>query len=223
MDIAEEYLPFWKDLEPSQRKLLSGAVSVRHFEKGSVPHRGSDDCTGLLLVLRGRLRAYTVSDEGKELTLYRLLELDLCLFSASCIINSLQIDIIVSAEEDTDVLYIPADVYKALMNASPAVANYTSQLMATRFSDVMWIMDQALNKRLDCRLAALLLEERGLNGSDELHITHEQLGGHLGSVREVITRMLKYFQGEGLVKLGRGSILLLDIPGLERLAGESLR
>jgi CRP/FNR family transcriptional regulator len=223
MELAEEYLPFWKDLTPDQRGLMSRSVSVKHFEKGSVPHRGNDDCTGLLLVLKGRLRAYTVSDEGKELTLYRLLPRDLCLFSASCIINSLEIDVIVSAEEDTDVLYIPADVYKSLMDKSAAVANYTSQLMASHFSDVMWIMDQALNKKLDARLAALLLEERDLTGSDELHITHEQLGGHLGSVREVITRMLKYFQDEGLVKLGRGSIHILDVPGLEALAGDSMR
>lgn len=109
------------------------------------------------------------------------------------------------------------------MEKSPAVANYTSQLMASHFSDVMWIMDQALNKKLDSRLAALLLEERELGGSDELHITHEQLGGHLGSVREVVTRMLKYFQGEGLVRLGRGSISILDVPGLEALAGDSIR
>ena len=100
--------------------------------------------------------------------------------------------------------------------------DYNSHLMASRFSDVMWLMDQVMNKKLDSRLAAFLLEEAGRTGTDRLELTHEQIGGHLGSAREVVSRMLKHFQKEGLVQLGRGSITLTDEEGLTRLAQGSL-
>lgn len=221
--MLEDYLPFWEKLTPEQRGELSSAVHRRQFRKGELLHRGGDDCIGLLLVLSGQLRAYTVSEEGKELTLYRLLERDMCLLSASCILNSIQFDVMVTAEQDTEALHIPSELYKRLMEASLPVANYTNELMASHFSDVMWLMDQTLNKKLDSRLAALLLEEQAFSGSDVLMLTHEQLGNHLGSAREVVTRMLKYFQSEGLVQLGRGSVRLLDQRRLHDLAKDSLR
>ena len=218
------YLPFWSSLDPSQRTLLEQAAQERHFRRGETLHGGTENCAGLMLVLRGQLRVYTISDEGKELTLYRLLPRDMCLFSASCIMQSIQFDIMVMAEQDTDVLQIPADTYKYLMETSAAVANYTNELMATRFSDVMWLLDQLLNKKLDTRLAAFLLEECLLEGeTDTLSLTHEQIANHLGSVREVVTRMLKYFQNEGLVQLRRGSIRILDPVRLRELASVSLR
>lgn len=223
MELLKSYLPFWEQLTQQQKALLNASVHERRFAKGEILHRGSADCIGLLLVLQGQLRAFIVSDEGKELTLYRLLERDLCLFSAACIMSSLQFDVMVSAEEDTTALHIPSDIYKHLMEESLPVANYTNQLMASRFSDVMWLLDQIQNKKMDSRLAALLLEERELRGSDELAVTHEQLSNHLGSVREVVTRMLKYFHAEGLVELSRGSIRILDPDRLYALAGESLR
>lgn len=221
-DLAN-YLPFWEKITPAQRNTLLGATAERHYPKGELLHRGSADCIGLLLVTAGMLRVYTVSEEGRELTLYRLMERDLCLLSASCIMNSIQFDVMVSAEQDTTVLHIPADVYKNLMAESLPIAAYTNELMASRFSDVMWLMDQILNKKLDSRLAAFLLEEWNLSGNATIAMTHEQIAGHLGSAREVITRMLKYFQGEGLLQLGRGSITLLDRRRLESLAAASIR
>ena len=223
MDYLQEYLPFWKDLTPAQCQALSSASQQRRFRKDSVLHNGSGDCVGLMLVLSGQLRVYTLSSEGKELTLYRLFPRDLCLFSASCIMSSIQFEVTVSAQEDTEVIQIPSDVYKNLMEESLPVASYTNQLMASHFSDVMWVMDQVLNKRLDARLAALLLEEMELQGTPQLIMTHEQAANHLGSAREVVTRMLQYFQSEGLVRLGRGSVALIDPDGLRTLAEGSLR
>ena len=219
----QTYFPFWPRLDAQQQRLLEGAVEPRRFARGTLLHSGSGDCIGLLLVTQGQLRAYMLSEEGKELTLYRLFERDLCLFSASCMLRGVQFDLMVEAERDTTVLHIPPEVYRRLMDQSLAVADYTNELMASRFSDVMWLMDQVLSKKLDARLAALLLEEQSLAGDGPLSITHDRLARHLGSAREVVTRMLKYFQGEGLVRLERGSIALLDFPGLEALAADSLR
>lgn len=193
------------------------------FPRGAVLHNGSEDCVGLFLVLKGQLRAYIVSDEGREITLYRLLERDMCLFSAACMMNSIQFDITISAERESEVLHIPTKAYQALMLQSAPVANYTNELMASRFTDVMWLLDQILYKRLDARLAAFLLEESGLDDTKELRLTHEVIAHHLGSAREVVTRMLKYFQAEGVVALSRGGVAILDERKLAHLAKGSLR
>lgn len=219
----ENFFPFWSKLSQDEQKALSQSAKEREYKKGSIVSGDKTQCTGLLTVVSGQLRAYVITDEGKEITLYRLFERDICLFSASCMLNSIQFDIMIEALEDTKVYVIPADVYKRLMERSAPVANYTNELMASRFSDVMWIMDQILSKKLDGRLAALLIEEEDLAGGDTLSATHEQLANHLGSAREVITRMLRYFQSEGIVKLTRGKIQITDRNRLKELAHDSIR
>lgn len=217
------YFPFWSKLSPEDQVLLTHAAQERRFAKGTVIHNGSEDCIGLLLVTSGQLRAYTLSEEGRELTLYRLFQRDLCLFSSSCMLRGIDFDVMVAAETDTAVLHIPPDVYRSLMDRSLPVAAYTNELLASRFSDIMWLMDQILYKKMDARLAALLVEESVLADGAPLYVTHEQLARHLGSAREVVSRMLKYFQTDGLVRLTRGSIEILDPDRLRALAGDSLR
>lgn len=211
------YLPVFDKLTKSQQDTLTGAAFYRKFGKGEILHNGVQDCTGLLLVLSGRLRAFTVSEDGREITLYRLLERDICLFSASCILRSIQFDITITAEKDTEVLVIPAESYKRIMDNSAPLANYTNEVMASRFSDVMWLIEQVMWKSFDKRLADFLLHEANMEGADTLKITHETIGNHLGSPREVVTRMLKYFVNEGLVALSRGTVTLLDKDGLARI------
>ena len=199
------------------KQLLNGLTS-RKVKKGTILHNGSADCTGLLLIKTGQLRAYILSDEGREITIYRLFDRDMCLFSASCILNSIQFEITITAEKDTEFWLIPSELYKNLLTESAPLANYTNELMAARFSDVMWLIEQVLWKSLDKRLAAFLLEEAAIEDSNELKITHEIIANHLGSHREVITRMLRYFQSDGIVKLSRGKITLLNPERLEALA-----
>lgn len=204
------YFPIWNQLDDAQKKLLQQSAVFRQVRKGTVIHNGSENCTGLLLLGSGQLRAYILSDEGREITIYRLLAHDICLFSASCMMNSIQFEISVEAEKDTAFWIIPADIYKKLMLESAAVSNYTNEVMATRFSDVMWLMEQVLWKSFDKRLAEFLLEESNLEGSLVLKTTHEAIGNHLGNPREVVTRMLRYFQSEGMVRLARGVIEITD-------------
>lgn len=214
----QDFFPVWDQLRPEQQKQLSESAFRRIIPKGTAIHSGGLDCTGLLLIVRGQLRTYILSDEGREITLYRLLERDICLFSASCIMSSLQFDVFISAEKDTDLWIVPPDFYKGLMERSAVVANYTSQVMASRFTDVMWLMDQVMWKSFDKRLADFLLEESVLEETDTLKITHERIASHMGTAREVVTRMLKYFQTEGLVRLSRGAVEILDRKGLSALA-----
>lgn len=223
MDKISEYFPVWNKLTVQQQRKFSDNAVEKTFKKGEKVHGGSSECTGVLLVTKGRLRVYIVTEEGKEITLYRLFERDMCLLSASCIINSLQFDVTVSAEEDSVIISVPADVYKGIMSENAAAANYTNEIMASRFSEVMWVLDQVLSKKLDTRVAALLLEESELSEDGIITLTHEQLANHIGSAREVVTRMLKYFQNEGLVKLSRGSIEITDKERLSDTAYPSMR
>lgn len=209
--------PIWDKLTAQQRETLTAAAAVRFAKRGTLLHGGSGDCLGLLVVREGQLRAYILSEEGREITLYRLFDRDMCLFSASCMMRSIQFEVTIEAEKDSRLWIIPPEVYQRLMEESAPVANYTNELMASRFSEVMWLMEQIMWKSLDKRLAAFLLEEAAIEGTDELKITHETIANHLGSHREVITRMLRYFQNEGMVKLSRGMVAILDRGKLEAL------
>ncbi len=217
MDIAE-YFPMWDQLAEEDREVISRSASYQTVQKGTVLHNGSADCTGLLLVCSGQLRAYILSEEGREITLYRLFEMDICLFSASCMMHSIQFEMTIEAEKETFFWLVPTDVYKRIMERSAPLANYTNEIMASRFSEVMWLMEQVMWKSFDKRLAAFLVEETALEGSGQLKITHETIANHMGSAREVVTRMLRYFQSEGMVKLSRGTVEVTDLHKLETLA-----
>lgn len=215
-----QYFPIFDKLPEAEQAVLTRSAMLRSASQGTLLHSGQNDCMGLLVIRSGQLRAYITSDEGKEITLYRLFEQDICLFSASCVMSSVQFDIMISAEKDTEFWVIPPYIYKGLMERSTEMANYVNQLMASRFTDVMWLMEQVMWKSFDKRLGAFLLEESNLENTLQLRITHEQIAAHLGSAREVVTRMLKYFQNEGMVTLTRGAIQITDAEKLESYCEE---
>ena len=216
MSIAN-YFPVFSKLTPQQQQMMLDYTAIRSVPAGTVVHNGAVECTGFLLVRSGQLRAYTLSDDGREVTLYRLFDHDCCLFSAACIMSSLQFEVIIETEKDSDIFIIPPSVYQKLMNESLPVSKYTNDLMASRFSEIMWLMDQIMWKSFDKRLAGFLVEEASLEGTTLLKVTHEKIANHMGTAREVVTRMLRYFQSEGWVKLTRGTIEITDEAGLEAL------
>ena len=211
------YFPIWDKLAPGHQEMLLDNLTERNIKKGAVIHNGDMDCTGLLLVRSGQLRAYILSDEGREITVYRLFDRDLCLFSASCMMRSVQFDLTIEAEKDTRLWVIPAEVYRQVMEQSAPAANYTNEVMAARFSEVMWLMEQVMWKSLDKRVAAFLLAEAAIEGTLLLRLTHESIANHLGTHREVVTRMLRYFQSEGMVRLSRGAVEIIDEKKLAAL------
>ena len=217
MDLAE-YLPFFPKLSPRQQQLLLDSLEPMEAKAGTVVHNGHLDCLGLLIIQSGQLRVYALSSEGREVTLYRLFDRDICLFSASCVMPDIQFEVVVEAEKDTKLWVIPSCLFKELMEESAAVANYANQLISSRFSEVMWLMEQIMWKSFDKRLAGFLLEECALEGSESLKLTHERIAAHLGTAREVVTRMLRYFQSEGMVRLTRGEITITNEKGLRKLA-----
>ena len=212
-----QYFPIWDKLTGDQQNRILSVTDFQKFKAGTVLHDGSPDCLGLLLVRSGQLRAYMLSEEGREVTICRFFEMDICLFSASCVMPNMQFDIFIEAEKDTEVWIVPACLYQNLMDESIVIANYSRNLITNHFSDLMWLMEQIMWKSFDKRLAAFLLEESAVEGTDALKITHEKIANHMGTAREVVTRMLRYFQSEGMVKLTRGSVDLTDTGKLRAL------
>ena len=168
----QDYFPIWNKLNTAQQDRIMSSLTDRNVKKGTVIYSGSLDCTGLFLVKSGQLRAYILSDQGREITLYRLFDRDMCLFSASCMIHSMQFEMTIEAEKDTELWMIPAETYKSIMEESAPLANYTNELMASRFSEVMWLIEQILWKSLDKRVAEFLLEEAAIEDTSRLKITH---------------------------------------------------
>lgn len=216
----ENVFPIWNKLTENEKQMLKDSAVKRRVEKGKILHKSSGECLGLVIVEEGQLRAFILSEGGKEITLFRLFELDFCLFTASCVFSGIQFDVSIEVEKDTEFWLIPPNVYRELMEKSTAVANYTNELMASRFSEVMWLIEQVMFKSFDKRLAAFLIEESNIENSDRLEITHERIANHLGSAREVVTRMLKYFQNEGAVKLSRGAVEITDRKKLSEIADD---
>ena len=213
-----DYFPIWNKMTPAHQQRLTDAAEFLSVKAGNVVHNGSMDCLGLLLIRSGQLRVYTLSSEGREITLYRLFDHDICLFSASCVMPNIQFEVIIEAEKDCEFWVLPSCLFKDLMEESAVVANYANQLISSRFSEVMWLMEQIMWKSFDKRLASFLIEESILENSPSLKITHEKIANHMGTAREVVTRMLRYFQSEGMVKLTRGAVEIVDKTALERLA-----
>ena len=215
----EAHLPFWSHLTADQRALLVSGTSRRSFRAGENVHGRTGDCTGILLVLSGELRSCFLSEAGREVTLYRLLPGSLCILSASCVLETITFDVSIDAEVDTDLLVVRADVFNRLTKENIYMDRDVHKEAVARFSDVMWTMQQVLFMKLDRRLAIFLTEEVLDRGADTLRMTHDQIARHVGSAREVITRMLKYFAAEGLVELGRGTVTVTDPEGIRALAG----
>lgn len=217
-----EYFPFWKQLTQNEQNELEHSLYTRTIKKGEHIFTGKD-CLGLLAVVSGMLRGYIISEEGKEMTLYRLIERDVCLFAATCMMPNIDFEIHIVAKEDTKVVVLPTNVFKNMAKTSLPVANYTNELMASHFSDVMWLMDQVMNKSMDSRIAAFLVEEASLLDSTVLKVTHEQIAKELGTAREVVTRMLKHLQSERMISLSRGAVKITDEKALRELAADSIR
>ena len=211
------YFPFWDKLTPEQQERISDVIEFRTVKKGAHIHDSSAQCLGLVAVRSGQLRTYMLSEDGREITVSRLFEYDVSLLSASCVMPDMQLNVMIEAEKDTEFWSIPACLFKNLMEESLAVSNYSQMLLSSNLSEVMWLMEQIMWKSMDKRIAGFLLEEALLEGSSALQLTHEKIAGHLGTAREVVTRMLRYFQSEGMVKLTRGAVELTDKNKLSAL------
>lgn len=204
--------PFWNKLSQKEKALLINNSEILKYNKNEIIH-DSTECTGVLLVIKGQLRVYILSEEGKEITLYRLNEHEICILSASCILKNITFSIYVDAITDVEILKVSASTFKEIKNKNIAVESFTTDIINKSFSETMWAMEQILFMSFDKRLARYLFEQN----SNIINTTHEDIAKDVNSAREVVSRMLKYFQNEGIISLSRGSITILNRDKLKKI------
>ena len=208
---------FFDNMSDEDKETFLRSTHHRHIKKGTNIHDGNE-CTGIILLKSGCLRLYLLSDEGKEITLYRLFSGDMCIFSASCVLSAITFDVFVDAEEDSECVILGGCALEDVTRRMPEAKIFALEAALGRFSDVMWVMQQILFMSMDKRLAIFLLDEIAQNGTDTVKLTHEQIAKYMGSAREVVSRMLKYFASEGLISTSRSDgIKILDKKRLRAL------
>lgn len=209
-----QHFPALKDLpaallarvwqEASHLKAPAGTVL---FETGSL-------CQAFPMLLSGSIRVVRAGSNGRELQLYRVTPGESCIMTSSCLLGNASYPALGVAESDISAIVIPKTMFNLLLGEHPPFRAYVFALFAARLSSLMQLVEEVAFRKLDQRLAALLLTKGKV-----INATHQNLADELGSVREIISRLLKSFQGQGLVSLGREQIQVLDQESLRRMAG----
>ncbi len=215
--VYKDIFPFWREISDEDKDYICNNSRAITYPKGVNVHDGND-CFGVIMLRKGCLRVYILSEDGKDITLYRLHDGDMCMLSASCVLQSITFDVHVDAEENSECYVIDGCAYSTVSHHNPNIRIFTLETAVSRFSDVMWVMQQILFMSIDKRLAIFLHDETARTSSDTIKLTHEQIARYIGSAREVVSRMLKYFANEGIVELSRKDIRILDKNKLRSLA-----
>ena len=212
-----ERLPFWEHLSSDEKALVLEQSVMRTFDAGQLI--GGDDgfCTGVFLIVRGGIRASLLSEEGKEVTLFRVGSGECCVTTASCVIWQISFGTLVTATEESELLVVPIGLCEHLVNINLYVKVFMLEVEARRYSQVVRVLRQMLFRRLDQRVADYLVERCGATGSKELRLTQDELARDINSAREAVTRVLRRLADDDLIEVSRGRILVHDVEALERL------
>ena len=208
--------PFWEHMTEEDRNFLLDNISELHYPAGAAVQSEERQCLGTLFLLKGVLRVYLLSAQGKEATLYRLRDSDICTLSASCMLSAITFDVQIDAETDCDLLLLPAVPFSRLMKNNIYLENFIYKRTTEHFSDVIAGIERTFFMTLTQRIAAFLLDEAADTGSDELALTQEAIARSIGSAREAVSRTLKVLVKEGCVELFRGGVAVLDRKQLYR-------
>ncbi|MFQ7473937.1 MAG: Crp/Fnr family transcriptional regulator [Anaerovoracaceae bacterium] len=210
-------LPFWDHLSDSEKELVEANSMINKYSKGQMIYNSDVECSGIMMVLTGELRMSIMSEEGREITLYRLYENELCALTAACILEQITFDTQTTVTGDCAVLIVNTYTFEKLMNGNIHVRCFMYELLSERFSSVVWTMQMILFKKYDCRLASFLINEYEQTGDRIIKMTHDEIAQYTNSAREVVARMLKRFANDGLLEFKRGKIILLDIQALKEI------
>lgn len=193
-------------------RLLAEAVPVG-LAAGDRVFAEGDACRGFPLVLDGSVRVAKVAANGRELVLYRVRPGEGCILTSSCLLGETSYTAQGIAESGVELVLVPRPLFARLLAHEPFRA-FVFRLFSERLAELTELVEAVAFRRLDARLAARLLGHGA-----RLQITHQELADELGTVREIVSRVLKSFAEQGLVALGRERIEILDAAGLRRLAG----
>ncbi len=218
MEMNLEKLPFWDKLTGNEKTLVKSTAQIRKFATDELIHTCTKQCVGLVYVLSGNMRLFLLSEEGKEVTLLHIRENNSCVLAASCVLSQITFHSELIAAEETELLIIPAATLAQIIRDNIYIRCYMYETSTRLFSDVMWTIQQILFFSVDKRLASFLVEEAEKSNSSELCITQENIATEINTAREVVARMLKRFSNDGIIKLQRGKIIILDKESIEDIA-----
>ena len=210
---------FWEHLTETEKKNVEAIATIREYQKNNLLHATEGDCLGMAVVLEGSVRAFMMSEEGREITLYHIRSGEYDVLTASCILYQITFDTQMVVEEDSRILIIPTTVLAGLKENNIYVRSFIFEVLTERFSDVMWTMQQILFYGIDQRIAAYLINHAE---DHEVNATHEQIAREINTAREVVARIIKHFAEDGIVETRRGKINIIDQEKLQEIAGDTL-
>ena len=210
IELFRQTFSFWDKLSEEEKEVLVDNSANIIYKSGENIFNGDVNCVGILIVKSGQIRTFMLSEEGREVTLFRLSQGEICILSASCVLENITFAVNIDVVEDAEVVIIRSNEFSQLMDKNIYIENFINKIIADRFSKTMWVMEQVLFMKFDKRLALFLLKESEQLNSDVISLTHEQIAKFTSSAREVVSRMLKYFEKENIIKMSRGKIELID-------------
>ena len=217
MDKYIKQLPFYDHLSKKEKEDIIKFSNTKSYSKGTLIHSNDNECLGLIMLIKGSIRIYMLSDEGKEITLYNIEENDIEVLSASCVFNQITFDTELIAKEDCKLLIVSVNYLSKLIEENIYVRSYVYESLADRFSDVMWSIQQILFFKIDQRIASYLIDKANKEKTLTLSTTQENIALEINSAREVVTRMLKKFQKEKLIEINRKEITIIDKENLLKI------
>lgn len=216
-DILSKLL-FWNDLTDNEKETASRGSVIKMYDKGSYIYGFTDACLGFVYVKQGSIRVYITSDEGREITLFHIAKDDTCILSSACALSGVSLDVQMVAESDTELLAMGAGTFEKLVQSNIYVKSFAYELTAKRLSSVVWILEQILFAHFDLRMAQFLLSVYNRTDSTIIKMTQEAIAREVNSAREVVARMLKQFEKDGIISIKRGTIIIKDLNALEKIA-----
>lgn len=220
----EEYIKqfeFWNNLSKQEKEKVYKNIVVKKYNKGSFIDN-NNECLGVIKLMQGEIRTYIMSEEGREVTLFKIKENESCVLSASCILNQVKFDTFMIAEDDCILIAINSVFLNRLINENIYVKCYIYEMLSNRFSSVMNIFQEMLFDKFTVRLAKYLFNKYTKTNKYDIIITQEQIAKDMGSAREVVTRNLKVFADENILKITRGKISIIDLNKLKYFAENNI-
>ena len=207
----KETLPFFNHLNNDDKREVIYKSFISNYKKGELIHSKDLSCTGLLITISGNFRTFISAPTGRQITLFKLYERDVCMLSASCAFKNLTYDVNLEAQSDASAIIIDSSLLKKLTENNIHVMNYILSLTQDKLSEVMYVLEQSIFFSLDERITDYLLDQSRYENSKTIHITHENVANELGSSREVISRILKKFEKDGKIEVSRGKIKIIKL------------
>lgn len=216
-NLLQENLPFFDKLNSDEINKLIDKSNIVKYKKGELIYGKNSSCTGILINIYGQFRIFISSQSGREITLFKLLNRDVCVLSASCVFKNITYDINLEAELDSLAIVIDSDFIKKLSETNNYVLSFLLNLTQDKLSETLSLIEKTIFFSLENRVANFLIAEHNLTNSDVIYVTHENIANNLGSAREAVSRILKKFEKDNLLEISRGKIKLLNLKNLENI------